>query len=138
HVVHDPTSNQFYRLNPIANDFVSTLDGTRDVETAWKLSLTKFGDAAPTQNEIIQLLSQLYTSNLLSADATPETEQLLKRGRERLKKKVAQQAIGIMYFKFRLISPDRILTLLEPIFRPLINRWGLLAWAALVLFALYK
>lgn len=138
HVVHDPTSNQFYRLNPIANDFVSTLDGTRDVETAWKLSLTKFGDAAPTQNEIIQLLSQLYSSNLLSVDATPETEQLLRRGRERLKKKVAQQAIGIMYFKIRLFNPDRVLTLLEPIFRPLINRWGLLAWVALVLLALYK
>jgi putative peptide zinc metalloprotease protein len=138
HVVHDPTSNQFYRLNPIANDFVATLDGTRDVETAWKLSLSKFGDSAPTQNEIIQLLSQLYSSNLLSADATPETEQLLRRGRERLKKKIAQQAIGIMYFKIRVINPDRILTYLEPVFRPLINRWGLLAWAALLLFALYK
>lgn len=138
HVVHDPTSNQFYRLNPIANDFVSTLDGTRDVETAWKLSLSKFGDAAPTQNEIIQLLSQLYSSNLLSADASPETEQLLRRGRDRLKKKITQQAIGIMYFKIRLINPDRILTFLEPIVRPLINRWGLLAWFALVLIAIYR
>jgi putative peptide zinc metalloprotease protein len=138
HVVHDPTSNQFYRLNPIAHDFVSTLDGSRDVESAWKLSLSKFGDSAPTQNEIIQLLSQLYSSNLLSADATPETEQLLRRGRERLKKRIAQQAIGIMYFKIRLINPDRILTLLEPIFRPLISRWGLLAWACLVLFALTR
>jgi putative peptide zinc metalloprotease protein len=65
HIVHDPASNQFYRLNPIAHDFVGTLDGARDVETAWKLSLTKFGDAAPTQNEVIQLLQpalQLPTS----------------------------------------------------------------------------
>jgi putative peptide zinc metalloprotease protein len=138
HVVHDPASNQFYRLNPIAHDFLGTLDGTRDVESAWKLSLAKFGDAAPTQNEVIQLLSQLYNANLLAVDTTPETEQLLRRGRERLKKRIQQQAIGIMYFKIRLFNPDYILTKLEPILRPLINRWGLLAWAALVGWALCK
>lgn len=135
HVVHDPASNQFYRLNPIAHEFVGMLDGQRDVETAWKAALQKFGDSAPTQNEVIQLLTQLYSSNLLSGDVPPETEQLLRRGRERLKKKVQQQAIGIMYFKVRLFNPDRILTALEPIFRPLINRWGFLFWAAFVVFS---
>jgi putative peptide zinc metalloprotease protein len=136
HVVHDPTSNQFYRLNPIAHDFVGMLDGARDVETAWKASLAKFGDAAPTQNEIIQLISQLYQSNLLSVDSSPETEQLLRRGRERLKKKAAAQAIGIMYFKIPVFNPDRILSACEPVLRPVLNRWGLLAWAALILWAL--
>ncbi len=135
HVVHDPTSNQFYRLNPIAHDFVGMLDGRRDVETAWKASLSKFGDAAPTQNEVIQLISQLYQSNLLSADSSPETEQLLRRGRERRKKKAVAQAIGIMYFKIRLFNPDAILTACEPVLRPVLNRWGLLGWAAMLVWA---
>jgi putative peptide zinc metalloprotease protein len=137
HVVHDPTSNQFYRLNPIAHDFVGTLDGTRDVETAWKISLQKFGDSAPTQNEVIQLISQLYSSNLLAVDTTPETQQLLRRGQERLKKRIAQQAIGIMYFRIRIFNPDRILTALEPIFRIAINRWGFLLWLAFVGYSLF-
>lgn len=136
HVVHDPTSNQFYRLNPIANDFVGMLDGTRGVEEAWKASLQKFGDMAPTQNEVIQLISQLYSANLLSCDTTPETDQLLRRGRERVKKKVAAQAIGIMYFKIRLFNPDRLLTLAEPVIRPILNIWGFLAWCALLVAAL--
>ncbi|HMN42396.1 MAG TPA: PqqD family peptide modification chaperone [Phycisphaerales bacterium] len=137
HVVHDPTSNQFYRLNPIAHDFVGMLDGSRDVETAWNASLQKFGDAAPTQNEIIQLIGQLYQSNLLSVDTSPETEQLLRRGRERLKQKAAAQVIGIMYLKIRAFNPDRILTACEPILRPVLNRWGFIAWCALVLWAVY-
>ncbi len=138
HVVHDPTSNQFFRLNPVAHDFVGLLDGSRDVESAWKISLAKFGDVAPTQNEVIQLISQLHNANLLSVDASPETEQLLSRGRERIKKKIQQQAIGIMYFKIRLFNPDRIIAALEPIFRPVINRWGFLAWLAFLLFALWQ
>lgn len=132
HVVHDPTSNQYYRLNPVAHDYVCSLDGSRTIEEAWKLSLSKFGDLAPTQNEIIQLISQLYSSNLLNVDSTPETEQLLRRGRERTAKKIAAQAIGIMYFKIRIFNPDRILTWCEPIFRPILNIWGFLVWLAFV------
>lgn len=138
HVIHDPTSNQFFRLNPVAYDFVGMLDGAREVETAWHASLEKFGDLAPTQNEIIQLISQLYQSNLLSCDASPETEQLLRRGRERLKQKAISQAIGIMYLKIRLFNPDRLLTAAEPVLRPILNRWGFLAWCALVLWAIFS
>jgi putative peptide zinc metalloprotease protein len=137
HVVHDPTSNQFYRLNPIAHEMVGMLDGKRSVEEIWNISLQRHGDAAPTQGETLELVSQLYNSNLLAADVTPETEQLLRRGRERFKKKAASQAIGIMYFRMRLFNPDRMLTWLEPIMRPILNRWGFLAWCAWIGLGLY-
>lgn len=132
HVVHDPASNQFYRLSPVAHDFVGTLDGVRTVEEAWKISLAKFGDAAPTQNEIIELLSQLHSTNLLSIDSPPETEQLLHRGRERAKRRAIQQAVGIMYLRIKLFSPDRILTAVEPILRPILGRTGFVLWALFV------
>ncbi|MFG0326224.1 MAG: PqqD family peptide modification chaperone [Phycisphaerales bacterium JB037] len=134
HVVHDPATNQFYRLNPIAHEFVGLLDGTRTVESVWELSLQRHGDRAPTQQEAIQLISQLYGSNLLSVDATPETEQLLRRGRERVKKKVIGQAIGIMYFKIRLFNPDALITWIEPMLRPVLNRFGFFAWVAFLIF----
>jgi putative peptide zinc metalloprotease protein len=132
HVVQDPTSNQFYRLNPIAYEFVAMLDGRREVEEVWQTVLERHGDAAPTQQEIVELLGQLYNSNLLSVDSSPEVEQLLRRGKERFKKKAAQQAIGIMYFRTRLFNPDGMLAAVEPIFRPIINKWGFLVWAAFV------
>lgn len=130
HVVHDPASNQFYRLSPIGHEFVGLLDGRRTVEEVWNISLGKHGDAAPTQNEVVELLSQMYNTNLLALDAAPETEQLLRRGRERTKRRIAQQAIGIMYFRIRLFNPDRLIAWAEPILRPLLNRWGLVLWAA--------
>lgn len=136
HVVHDPASNAYYRLSPVSHEFLSLLDGKRSVEQVWELSLTSHGDDAPTQNEVIQLLSQLFTSNLLAADVPPETEQLLRRGRERLGNRVQQQLIGLMYFRIKLFNPDYILRVLEPIFRPLLNRVGLLIWAAWIIFAL--
>ncbi|MEN0021301.1 MAG: PqqD family protein, partial [Planctomycetota bacterium] len=120
HIVKDPSSNQFYRLNPVAHEFVGLFDGVRTIEEIWKISLDRHGDMAPTQNEVIQLISQLYNANLMAADTNPETDQLLRRGRERVKKKAVQQAIGIMYFRIKLFNPDRYLTWIEPFFRRLI------------------
>jgi putative peptide zinc metalloprotease protein len=137
HVVHDPSSNHFYRLSPVGYEFVGLLDGRRTVEEVWNLVLGSRGDAAPTQPEVIEMIGQMYSSNLLSIDTTPETEQLLSRGRERLKKKVQQQAIGIMYFRIRVFNPDRYLAWIEPLLRPLLNRWGFLLWCAWILLGLY-
>jgi len=137
-VAHDPTNNNFYRLTPIAYELVTLLDGRRTVDDAWQQVLAKHGDLAPTQPEVIELVGQLYSSNLLQVDASPETEQLLRRGRERVQKRFAQQALSIMYFKMRLLNPDPLLTRLEPIFRPVLNRWGFIAWVVLVVFALVQ
>lgn len=136
HVVHDPTSNHFYRLSPIAHEFVCMFDGVRTIEEIWEATLQTHGDEAPTQGEVIELVGQLYNSNLLAVDASPEAEQLLRRGRERVKKRLQQQAIGIMYLRIPIFNPDRVLTWLEPIFRPILNRWGFLVWLGVVIAAL--
>jgi len=36
HVVHDPVSNNFFRLNPVAYYLVSMLDGRRSVDEVWR------------------------------------------------------------------------------------------------------
>ncbi|MBU6413136.1 MAG: PqqD family peptide modification chaperone [Planctomycetes bacterium] len=136
HVVHDPSSNQYYRLNPVAYEFVALLDGKRTVEECWTLVLQNHGDSAPTQHEAITLISQMYSSNLLAVDDSPEVDQLLRRGTERRSKMIKQQAIGLMYFKLRLFNPNHILEWIEPIMRPVLNRWGLIAWIGLIVAAL--
>jgi putative peptide zinc metalloprotease protein len=136
HVAHDPSSNAFYRLSPVQHEFVGLLDGSRTVDEVWQLNLARYGDDALTQNDVIQVLSQLYGGNLLQADVTPETDQLLTRGRERFKKKALGQAIGLMYFRVPLFNPDRMLAATEPILRPVLNRYGLIMWLVLVFAAL--
>lgn len=138
HVVQDPSSNQFYRLTPIAHEFVGLLDGRRTVEDAWTIVLEKHGDHAPTQQEAIQLIAQLYGANLLSVDATPEVEQLLRRGRERRKKKAMTQALGIMSLRIKLFNPDALVAWVEPILRPVLNRYGFIAWVAFLLFVGFR
>lgn len=138
YVVHDPASNKFYRLSPISHEIVGLLEGRRTVEEAWKIVVERHGDLAPTQPEVIQLVSNLYNANLLSIEASPETEQLLRRQKDRLVKKVQGQVVGIMYFRVRLFNPDAIISAVEPVLRPLIGRTGLVLWLAFVVFTLSR
>jgi putative peptide zinc metalloprotease protein len=137
-VAHDPASNRFFRMSPVAHELIGLLDGARTVEQAWSICLDRHGDDAPTQPEAIDLVAQLYNANLLSIEASPETEQLLRRSRQRTAKKVQGQLAGIMYLRVRLFNPDAIISAVEPVLRPLLNRWGLLAWAVFVGYALFR
>lgn len=128
HVVHDPVSNNFFRLNPVAYYFVGLLDGKRQVDEAWRATLDRFGDEAPTQNEVIGVLGQLNQSNLLRIDMPPDAQPLLERHRRRKIQHWAGQAMSILFIKIPLINPDRMLKWLGPLFRPLLSLPVLIAW----------
>ncbi len=128
HIVHDPISNNFFRLNPVAYHFVGLLDGRRSVDDAWKITMDSFGDAAPTQHEVIGLLGQLNESNLLRIDLPADAHQLLKRNQKRKVQFWAGQAMSIVSLKIPVFNPNRMLDILLPLFRPFLNIWGLIAW----------
>lgn len=68
HVLRDPTTNKFYRLDQRNYCLVGLLDGNRTVDEVWKLVCQQLEHDAPTQGEVIQLLGQLYTNNLIEGD----------------------------------------------------------------------
>ncbi len=138
HVVHDPVSNSFFRLNPVAYHFVGLLDGRRNVDDAWRLTLDRFGDAAPTQNEVIGLLGQLNESNLLRVDLPADAEPLLRRSGQRRLKWWAGQAMSILFIRIPIFNPDRLVTWLLPLTKWMMTKWGMMVWFAWVAFGIYK
>lgn len=138
HIVHDPVTNQFFRLNPVAWHLVGLLDGRRNIDEVWRMTLDRFGDDAPTQNEVIGLLSQLNQSNLLRVDLPADAEPLLRRQQQRTMRKVGQHAMSILFLKIPFFNPDRMLTWLAPLARPFLSKWGMIVWSAWILFCLYS
>ena len=137
-VVHDPVSNNFFRLNPVAHHFVGLLDAKRSVDEAWRLTLERYGDMAPTQNEVIGLLGQLNESNLLRVNLPPDAEPLLRRKRKRQMKHWGGQAMSILFIRIPVFNPDRLLRWLLPLFRPLLSGFGLLMWVAWIGFVSWQ
>ena len=137
HVVQDPSSNQFFRLNEAAYHFVAMLDGRRTVAEAWHICNEELGDNAPTQGEAIQLLGQLYTSNLLHAELPPDAEGLFKRHRKRIRREVQGYMMNLLFIRIPLLDPDHFLNRWVSVFGRLFTVYGFIAWAVIICVGLY-
>jgi len=137
HVLQDPSSNQFFRLNEAAYRFVALLNGQKSVAEVWRICSEQLGDGAPTQGEAIQLLGQLYTSNLLHADLPPDAEGLLKRYQKRIRREVQGYVTNLLFIRIPLIDPDNFLNAWVGAVSWLFTWFGFLLWTALIATGLY-
>ncbi|MEM8781754.1 MAG: PqqD family peptide modification chaperone [Planctomycetota bacterium] len=132
HVLRDPGNNQFFRVDESAYRLVALLDGERTVGEAWKLVGEQLGDAAPTQGEAIQLLGQLYTSNLLTAELPPDAEGMFDRYKRRINRQVGGYLMNIMFAKIPLLDPDRFLDRWKPAVSWVFGPVGIALWCVLL------
>ncbi|HVX85843.1 MAG TPA: hypothetical protein VH253_13765 [Phycisphaerae bacterium] len=132
HVVQDHTNNAFFRLAEPAYRFIGLLDGKRSVADAWKLVNDQLGDDAPTQGEVIQLLGQLYTANLLQAEVPADTHTLFLRYKKRRSREVSSYLMNIMFARVPLVDPDAFLEKWLPLLGWIFSPVGFVVWAILI------
>ena len=137
HVVQDPSTSDFFRLNSAAYQFVAMLDGRRTVAEVWKVCNEQLGDGAPTQGEAIQLLGRLYAANLLQADLSPDSESLLKRYRQRVRREVQGYLTNLLFIRIPLLDPDRFLDRWVGVFGRIFTWYGFAVWLGLMAMGFY-
>jgi putative peptide zinc metalloprotease protein len=133
YVLQDLTMERFLRFSPGAYSVIGLMDGKRTVEEIWRESSARLGDDAPTQDEMIQVLSQLYRSDVLQCDVTPDAAELLKRHEEQRRRQWQSRVFSIFSWRFPLFDPERFLRLLLPIVRPFFGVMGAVLWLAVVI-----
>jgi putative peptide zinc metalloprotease protein len=132
HVVQDHTNNAFFRLAEPAYRFIGLLDGKRSVGDAWKMANEQLGDDAPTQGEVIQLLGQLYTANLLQAEVPADTHTLFARYKKRKQREITSYLMNIMFARLPIFDPDRFLNKWIPLLGWIFSPIGLIVWLVLI------
>jgi putative peptide zinc metalloprotease protein len=138
HVVQDHSNNAFFRLAEPAYRFIGLLDGKRSVGEAWTLANEQLGDEAPTQGEAIQLLGQLYTSNLLMAEVPADTHTLFARYKKRKQREIASYFMNIMFARLPLFDPDRFLNKWLPLLGWIFAPVGLVVWLIIIGVGVYS
>ena len=131
-VLENPFSNQYFRLRPAAYEFVSRLRPDRTVEAVWQQCLERFPDEAPSQEAVIQLLSRLYSANLLQYNLAADSAQLFERYKKRKQREIGWRIANIPFMRFPLLDPDRFLVRTLPVVGKLISPFGALLWFIVV------
>lgn len=136
YVLADRTGARVHRLTPAAHEVAGRLDGHRTVEEIWQNLQTRLAEDAPTQDEIVRLLSQLHQSDLLDNSDTPMLDDLLERRDKDRNQKWKKVLLNPLSITLPLIDPDRAMIVLARILGvvPRALWWG--AGLAIIIVAL--
>lgn len=134
HVLVEPGSGRQLRLNPAAYAFAGRCDGHATVEHLWQLLLASGGDDAPTQDDILRLLAQLFRAGMVQFDAAPYLSLLFSRRTEEGARQ-RRAFINPLMLRMKLFDPTRLLDWLAPLATLLGRRSVLALWVAVVAMA---
>lgn len=136
HVLQDPQSGKMHRLTAAANAFLERLDGQRTVQEIWLLLCGLFPDRPPSQTEILQLLAQLHSSDLILGDRLPDMTEVDRRAREEERRTLLGYVKNPLSLRFPLFDPEPFLRRTEWVARAIFSPVGAALWLALVMTAL--
>jgi len=138
YVLEDRVSRRMHRFNRVAHYVVGLMDGRRTLQEIWGSATNRFGDDAPTQDEVIRLLGQLHGAELLQSEVTPDLAELLRRARRQAKKPWLRALLSPLAVKIPLFDPDRALERWLPWYKPLFGWFGAILWSVTVGVAIFQ
>jgi putative peptide zinc metalloprotease protein len=132
YVLQDLASGRVHRFSPASYLVLGLMDGCRTIQQIWDTALAGLGDDAPTQDEMIQLLGQLHSADILQCDVAPDIAELFQRHERQRRSKLIGQLLSPLWWRFPLLDPERLLGRLLPWARPFFGIGGAFLWASVV------
>lgn len=132
YVLQDQSSRRVHRFTPSAYQVIGLMDGYRTLQEIWDVACARLGDDAPSQEEVIRMLSQLHTADVLQCEIPPDVDEMLRRQERMRGMKLLQLIMSPLSVKFPLIDPERFLTAALPFYRPFFSWFGAILWLVVV------
>ena len=133
YVLQDHVTGKLYRFTPIVYHIIGLMDdGKFTVQQLWEKATERYGDDAPTQGDMVRVLSQLHAADVLLCDVPPDTVELLRRHERQEVGKWKRSLRSPLALRFPLLDPERFLTRTAGFVRPFFSIAGALIWLAVV------
>ncbi|MFA8440323.1 PqqD family peptide modification chaperone [Yoonia sp.] len=131
YVVQDHHSGKYHRVTPQANFILSMMNGKRSVGQLWEAACDHFEDAPPTQSEVIRLLSQLHSADLIATDL-PNIEEIGERHANQERQTMMARLKNPLALRMPILDPDNFLNWTVWAVRPLFTWFGFFVWLAII------
>jgi len=136
YILQDHSSERYQRFTPAAHLMIGLMDGRRTIQQIWEACRSRLKDEAPTQEEVLHLLSQLHAIDALQVDTQPDIEELLKRFEKQRYSKWKQNLRSPLFMRFQLFDPEKFINRFQWVVRPFFSWIGAIIWIAVVATAL--
>lgn len=138
YMLENTTTGRNHRFNPAAYQFIGQLDGQHSVEAIYDQICEQLDDYAPGQEDIIQLLGQLYAADLIQTDVLINAEELFDRQAQRKQARIKQRFMNPVAQKVPLWDPEEFLNRHFNKVRWLFSYWMGLVWLVVVIYGLLQ
>lgn len=135
YVIQNHSTGRFHRFTPQAYLIIGLMDGKLTLEQIWQIAAQRLGDDMPTQEEVIQLVSQLHRADVLQSERSPATEELHERDVKETRKKRLQNLRSPLAIRIPILDPEKFIDLVSPVISPLFSLFGMLLWFSVVVWA---
>lgn len=132
-IVRDRFSSDWYRISPVAYDFLCRLSSRQTVAEVWEACLQVDPHGTLTQEEVVQLLGQMNLANLIQVDQGALAESLFERFSKRVSSERKAAILGFLSIKVPLLDPDRWLDRMHTPIRWLFSPLGACIYLSLLL-----
>jgi putative peptide zinc metalloprotease protein len=136
YVLQDHSTGQFHRFSEEAYHIIGLMDGKRTLSEIWEAACSNLGDDMPTQEEVIQLVSQLHRADVLQTDTAPDIADLHQRHQRVKRSRMFGQFASPFAIRFPILDPERFISATQFIARFIFNWVGFLVWCLMVISAL--
>lgn len=109
YVLQDSCSEKYFRVQQIAYLFLARLTPQKTVDEVWTAFCQTNPEDAPTQNDVISLLSQLHQHNLLFFRSGAEHAGIFERHQKTRRREKLSHLLAFMYFRVPVWNPNALL-----------------------------
>ena len=135
YVLQDPSSGRFHRFGREGYFFIGLMNGQYTMQALWEQACQRQSEHPPSQDELIQLLSQLHQFDVLRTELPVDIAEMVERDERQQSQQRKARWRSPMALRFPLIDPDRFLDWSLPLIRPFFNKTFLYIWLLIVMAA---
>lgn len=136
YVLFDPASQSYFRLPVATYRFIRALNLKQSLNDVWHNQLQKQPDLVPSQQDVIQVLTQMYASGVLIFADDVAAKGMYTSVEKQKQKEQRTRWMNFLFLRFRLFNPDPLLEYLKPAYPLIVGRVGLIIWFVTFFFAL--
>lgn len=136
YVLKEPYNNKYFKVSKEAYKFISRLTLDKTVQEIFDEMIDNKVEDAPTQNEIIELVSSLHLENLLYFKNLPENDFIYERYKEKKLKDKKSKLYTFLYFKFPLLNPNNFLDKCKKLINLIFSKYGFILWLIVCIYGL--
>lgn len=135
YILEDRFGNRFIRVTPEAFQFINKLSLNREVGEIWQEQLMEDAETTPTQHEIVRILTELRSYNLLQVDGLSQSEDIYQRGVLRQQKEFKSKLASFLFIRIPIWNPEPWLKSIGSLPQVIFNKFTFVIWLILGFFA---